>query len=395
MNTRRKNSLWWRQITGSILGATLLLTGCGPTIDRLAPVAAQPKTPVARNFTNFSASLQCMDRLFAAKKQRRIRLSATPISDDTKKIYVGADDMLISAINRMNRRSRAFVFLDQPLIREGSLYELQTLDPKTRNKAIKPQYYIRGSISQLDDSTRRLSGNGYYSADDTQVQDFSYVRPSGSRTNSVVTVDLHLVAFPSREVLPGASVSNSMVVTKRSFGTGFTGRIVKGSLGLTLQIDSMESNGQAVRNLIELATIELLGRFAGVPYWDCLSLEDTNARLASRKEHVQVFKGETSSILEAQRHLVALGRMTGPPTGTLDRETRRILGQFQAENGLIASGLADFDTIALLRQVLAAQTKRARVPAKTAPKRKPLPMPVPAPVDTSGYKNISEYLTGN
>ncbi|WP_303471393.1 MULTISPECIES: peptidoglycan-binding protein [unclassified Marinovum] len=381
----------WRRFWPSIAFATTVaLAGCGPTIDKLAPVAAQPKTPVARNITNFSASLQCMDNLLAAKPRKRIRLSATPISDDTKRIYVGADDMLISAVNQMNRRSRAFVFLDQPLIREGSLYELQTVDPKRRDDAIWPHYYIRGSISQLDDGVRDLSYNGSYYADDTGSEDLSSVRPSGGRSNSVVSVDLHLVAYPSREVLPGASVSNSMVVTERGFGSGFTGRIAKGTLGLTLQIDSLESNGQAVRNLIELATIELLGRFSGVPYWECLSLDTTLARKNARKEYKHALSGEAASIREAQQHLLELGWLSTTPTGRLDSNTKHVLSQFQAKHGLIASGRPDFDTLAALRKAVAA----LNAPKKRKPKPKTVTVAPARTPDTSGYRNISEYIGG-
>ena len=61
---------------------------------------------------------------------------------------------------------------------------------------------------------------------------------------------------------------------------------------LTIKMSRVESVGQAVRNLIELGTLELLGRHSGLPYWECLSTRPSNERATNG----EFLKFETRSI---------------------------------------------------------------------------------------------------
>lgn len=385
------------------------LAACG-RIDRLAPVAAQPKTPVARNFTSFTPSLQCMDGLLTARGRPAVRLSSTPIYDRTKQVPVAADDMLINAVNQMNRRSQAFVFLDQPLIREGSLFELQTIDPKLKHRPPTPDYYIRGAISQLDNGVQSGRVNLDYTLFDRPELGLAEFGGSVSRSKSVVTVDLHLVRYPSREVLPGASVSNSMVVTRRGFGTGLTGLVTEGTLGLALQVDRLESNGQAARNLIELGVLELLGRFSQVPYWECLAQPTTDARSAARAEHLHHGRPGTAQRREAAELLARLGRLPKALDSRNASAKRnraaasRAIAKFQAEVGLIASGEPDFDTLEALRAAIAERDAHAQAPDKQAPANAVANINAVVSKTTEnvgeaielpeGYRDIGYFLTG-
>ncbi|MEE2944700.1 MAG: hypothetical protein VX444_05965, partial [Pseudomonadota bacterium] len=144
MLTARAGLRGWTSI---VFIAATTLANCGVTPPRLAPEIAQPNTRPARNFTSFDAPLRCMDGLLQGK--RTIKVSSTGIPDKTRRISVGGDDMLINAINRMTRTSRAYVFLDQGIVKDGGLIDLSITQGK---KEPRPDYYIRGSISQLDSS---------------------------------------------------------------------------------------------------------------------------------------------------------------------------------------------------------------------------------------------------
>jgi hypothetical protein len=172
--------------------------------------------------------------------------------------------------------------------------------------------------------------------------------------------------------------------------------IPKGDLGLSLQIKRVESTGQAVRNLVELGVIELLGRHADVPYWDCLSLPDTNAKQRASEERNFIHSDTQSQLQEAQSLLISLQRLPEPASGRLDANTRRALSHFQAEHALIASGRPDFDTVNALRKAVAALQPKAplkplvhrrKIPAQTAPAA------APARRATSGsYQSLSDFL---
>jgi len=294
------------------LSAALITIGCGVTPPPLAPEIAQPNTRPARNFTSFDAPLRCMDGLLHGK--RTIRISSTGIPDRTRRISVAGDDMLINAINRMTRTSRAYVFLDQGLVKDGGLIDLGITQGK---KEPRPDFYVRGAISQLDASvaTDEL-GLGWDEGTVTPAPETDLLKVTANRRQdlSVVSVDLHLVAYPNRQVVPGASVSNSMVVRSMRRRSTASGIIDLDDLGLSLQLDRIESQGQAVRNLIELSMIELVGRHRGVPYWQCLSSIETDPKRNNRQEH----------IFTARPHSAALKRNAGWPdqTGAFRRPSR-------------------------------------------------------------------------
>jgi len=344
----------------------------------LTPTIAEPKTPVARNITSFGPSLKCMDNLLLQAHRPRTRITSTQLPDRTKKVAVGANDMLINAVNQMNRRSNAFIFIDQGITKSstGHLLEIEVPDSKAKVQPLKPQFYIRGSISQLDTDVHKSQANvGIEVADeDLRIEDGSGLFQGG---RSIVTVDLHLVAFPSRQILPGASVSNSMVVTKKRFGSEFSGDVAKLGIGVLFQIDNMESTGQAVRNLIELGLIELLGQHSNVPYWECLSLDSTNAQKSAIKEHVHVSEDNRVHIKEAQTLLIQIRRLSGTPTGKMDAETTRALAVFQKDVGLIANGKPNFDTMRALRAATPKQTQKT---------------PKSVPNDTGDFRSINVFL---
>lgn len=345
-----------------------LLPACEITPAVLAPDFAQPKTAPARNFTSFDGALRCMDRLLAAKGQQPVYISSTGIPDETRRISVAADDMLINALNRMNRTSHAYIFLDQGLVRADGLIDLLVVQ---RENPPRPSYYIRGAISQLDGDVGVTDVEVGFDDDILDDEDFIQVEADNRGDLSVVSVDLHLVAYPSRQIVPGASVSNSMVVRERRFGLDAFGLIAVTGLEFDLQIDRIESNGQAVRNLIEVSAIELIGRHSGIPFWKCLSGDNTNARLNSGTEHQFVAKSESERVIEAQRALITLKKLAVQPTGKLDKKTRSAIAVFQAEENLLVNGRVDFDTLQRLKE-RALEGAKGPKPVTTSTKPKKL-----------------------
>jgi len=328
------------------------LSGCASVQPELVPVVAQPRTAPARNFTSFNDALRCVDTMMARKGVRSIPISSTGIPDRTNGVRVGADEMLINAVNQMNRKSRAFVFIDQPLdSKDGQIFWLNPRDETDR----EPRYYIRGAISQLDSSVVSDQADAVLDESLAPSRRFQRKAFGRSRKISVVTVDLHLVSYPDRTVLPGASVANSMVVIGDGFSAGTSGLIEMTALDITLKINRIESLGQAVRNLVELGAIELLGRHAGVPYWQCLSHPDVKVARKGQAEKLETSRPEPARVREAQELLIKLGFLTGRANGRRDARTRRAIAQFQADEKLIASGEVDHDLIKRLRQ-------RAKVP---------------------------------
>ena len=66
-----------------------------------------------------------------------------------------------------------------------------------------------------------------------------------------------------------------------AIGSGGQGLDLAGAIGKTgwkfnVGRDYSQGTGSAIRTLVELAMIELTGKWARVPYWQCLTLEQTH-----------------------------------------------------------------------------------------------------------------------
>lgn len=277
-------------------------------------------------------------------------ISSSDIPDETRKISVGSDDMLVHAFSMMNRKSRGYVFLDQVRSRADGAIDMMIADTK-RDKEPRPQFYIRGSISQLDsDVDVHEAGVGFGG------ESLTGARPGGfsrSRKMSVVSVDLHLVEYANRQVVPGASVSNSMVVVGNGWRGDASGVVEMSGLNLTFRIEQMESQSQAVRNLIELGLIELIGRHAGVPFERCLAMPETDPAVLVDQTRSFVATDADRRIKATRVALFVLGYLPGVGSSGEDAAYRRSLAAFQVDEHLIASGVLDPDTDAALRRRLA------------------------------------------
>ena len=345
-----------------------ILSGCFGGNTRFAPAIAEPNARPARNFTSFAQSLRCMDRLLSQESGPTYLISSTDIPDDTKDLDVGADDMLINAINQLNRSNRRYVFLDQARISSFGQLELLTT---RKEEEVKPHLYIRGSISQLDTDTVDNEISNTFSDDNSRKRllKSSY---HGFRKLSVVSVDMHLVQYPSRRIIPGSSIANSMVVVKKGFSGRISGIIDLSTIGLAISIDRIESQSQAVRNLIELGVIELLGRHADVPYWQCLATPETDSKQQQKSEYGHLKKGGRQLLISAQDMLISLGYLSGRPTGQLNQNTRRAIAQFQSKENLLPNGIVDFDLMKRLQK---------RIDERRRPKGEKQAKPVEVPFE--------------
>lgn len=347
----------------------IVLGACASIAPNQAVHIAQPDNPPIRNFTSFSAALRCMDKMLTSANRPKTLISSTGFPDLSKKVTVGADEMLVNAVNQMNLRSRAYVFIDQSLEKDWGQIDLLT--PQKEN--LRPNLYIRAAVTQVDKGV--VSDSGTLNLDFTNAPkpwnpfkaDLKKTKFSAGREVAVITVDMHLVSFPDKTIIPGSSVANSMVVVtdKRGFDAG--GLIRLTGFDFSIKINRVESLGQAVRNLAELGTIELLGRHSRVPYWKCLNIRPSNQKLDNLDQKRFAATARPTKIKQIQTFLNRLGYLSRGKTGVLDIKTRKAIGHFQADEKLIASGEINYQLFTLLQEK-ANGFNRNRTPFPRKPK---------------------------
>ncbi len=339
-----------------VLSLCLGLVAC-KTIPEDPYITSVPKTQAVRSMTSFSESLTCMDQMFVANGVRGFRITSIGIPDATGKVAAGTDDMLMSAVSRMTMRSQAFSYLD--LQYQEQIIYLDTIGKQAElpvNQNL-PHFYIRGAITQLDRNVEDNSIGGGLSYDNDDLS--GDASAAATNTASVLALDMNIVQYPSKRVVPGLTASNRLAVRRKGKGADLAGLIEKVGISFSIDIDRSEGMHQAVRTLVELGAIELLGKLARVPYWECLQIESTHPEVLAEIRDWYASMSDKQRLLFVQRALVAGGYLEGESAGTLDGATRKAIARFETENNLVPTGRVGFD---LYRTLLGADYQVAAGP---------------------------------
>ncbi|HRK38696.1 MAG TPA: DUF4384 domain-containing protein [Burkholderiaceae bacterium] len=302
-----------------------------------ATQAAAPATPAVKNITSFTPALRCMDELFVAFQKRGIVITSGGLPDETAKVRTGTKEMLISAISRMSVRSGAFSFIDFHRTMGGQDDLGHLFEMKGAERTQMPDYYIRGSITQMDDNAiRKSKGFGFA----LPFMDFSL---ANDVAYDLLSMDMSVVEAGTRRIIPETSVANTMVITKGGRSADGGGKIGKAGIQLSMDFSRTEGLGAATRALIELSLIESLGKFTQVPYWKCLEIESGNPAMRETALEWYETANDKNRILFVQRKLAGMNRYRGDIDGKNSELLTKAVSEYQARVGLTANGQMSFE----------------------------------------------------
>jgi len=138
---------------------------------------------------------------------------------------------------------------------------------------VVPLYDIRGSITQFDEgvaSQRAGIGASLVSAITGPLFGLRFNR---AQQASVMGFDASVISTADLSLMPGASSKNTVVVTRdETSASDGLAQIRNSSLTFNFVVSHNEGVAQSLRNMVELATIELTGKLLRLPYWSCLNL---------------------------------------------------------------------------------------------------------------------------
>ena len=297
-----------------------------------------------KTVTNFSPALRCMDELFLAYGRPTIVITSAGIPDETGKVRAGTKEMLITAISRMTLKSNAFEFID--FHSQGDDLKSMFDAMGDQNRKV-PDYYLRGSITQMDDNVvRRNKGAGSsipLSFGANKEDSFDY-GASTDQSFDMIGMDLSIGVAATRRILPTTSTSNTLVIIKQGKSDEGGGQLGKIGLSFNLDMSRSEGFGAATRNLLELSAIETLGKLTQVPYWRCLDNDLSNPLFGDQaREYYDTLAGK-DRVLFIQRKLGGkMNRYHGPLDGIMNDALKTAIAEYQAQTGLIADGSVNFE----------------------------------------------------
>jgi hypothetical protein len=266
-----------RTVALALLTPGLLLAGgCAspPSQQRLDEVrrAANPTDRTQRTITTFTPALRCMDDMLFANGTRDVTLMMEDLRDATTKVPVSVRDMMVSAVSDMTRRSRA-VRLSVFGADQQNIGQVLQQAQKTSPFAVVPEHVVRGSISQFDEDVQRRSAS--VGASRTVLEKLFGLRLLNESKFSELGMDMAVARTDSMTLLPGVSSKNTTVIVRQDFSAGDGQGVILGSvINFTFAVARAEGVARATRNMVELGTIELVGKLTRTPYWQCLGIAD-------------------------------------------------------------------------------------------------------------------------
>ncbi len=331
-----------------------------------------PERAPQKTITNFNESLRCMDMMMIGYGVRDVTLLVEDLADNTKKVSVGTRDMLISAISDMTRRSRA-IRLNTFGNDSGALLSYLEKSKKDNVYQIVPKYDLRGSISQLDDSVARTQADFGLSFG----QDAS-IGTSNNASLSALGLDLSVVDTDSMTVIPGVTSRNSVAIFKSGKGVDGDATIRKLGLTFTFAVNKNEGTSQAVRNLIELASIELVGKMLKIPYWQCLGTEASPEVQRELEDWYYTLQADNKLIEYFQAQMRNRGYYGGMMDGKQTAEFQEAVKNYRQSLGLSPEAIIDFPFFKAMLSVpvsqVVAQTEGTSRRGTVQEQRAPLPL---------------------
>jgi curli biogenesis system outer membrane secretion channel CsgG len=336
-------------LTTRLLAAAVAfaLTACAappkpPTL-QVQPTAAGPKAIPQRNLTHFADGLRCMDDMLYRFGVRDVSVMIEEMQDQSRRLGAGTRDMMVSAFADMTRKSRGvrLVTFGQD---NQNIVQLLSLAQKLNDFKVVPQYDIRGSITQFDEDVNRQQAGIGASIVSAITGPLFGVRFNRTQQSSVMGFDASVISTADLSLMPGASSKNTVVVSRdeTSAGDGLA-QIRNSSLSFNFVVSRNEGVAQSLRNMVELATIELTGKLLRLPYWSCLNVDVKNPEVQREMEDWYLsMQGSAETARFFQEQLRFRKFYDGPSDGKPNTAYGAALAAYRKAVGASTEGEPDF-----------------------------------------------------
>lgn len=262
------------------VAACLWLAGCATTeqTNKAARELLEQKEQAAENpralASRYTRSLEKFGAMLEVYRPsgRAVYVQTRSISDATGLSHplVGSElphditEMVRSAINRIGDRVVYVPFHPD--------YVLAQAQQGAKMQLTLPNVLITGAITEFD---RALSSAGKGNNANLWVgggrgkTDAALERKATS-TLSDLSLDLNLVDFDKQVMIPKMQATNTIRVLNETYEDSFDFAIYGSGFGITSNTRYLQGRHSAIRLLVDLSVMEVLGRYMAVPYWRCI-----------------------------------------------------------------------------------------------------------------------------
>ncbi|XPV75589.1 MAG: DUF4384 domain-containing protein [Desulfovibrio sp.] len=392
-----------------ILCLPLLLVSCKQP--QIADVELKKEAPTTKQ-TNYSLSLRKLGRLTKEFNTGKVRIQTTGVMDDTGtsqatggEIPFDITEMIKSAVNSVGGNI-VFIPYDPIYLKNQAALKMTTLDNKMR-----PDIVVNGGITEFDRSLEASSAGSDFGGEFGGGQSAVGIE-AGSQdrdSTSSITLDLNLIDFESMAMIPRMQAVNTISVFKAASDTEIGFSLFGVAFGIKGSVKKIQGRHAAVRVLVDLSILEIVGKYLKLPYWKCLpSGAKPDPLVLENLREDFLYGSQVARVKMVQRLLPVYGFRDIRTTGNLDSRTAQAIHAIGQAYGFSSANFNDdlylnlFQNVPVLGEVskvsgssAAAQSSVLSMPP--ASQSAAIPAPVAsanAPLEVKVWSDKQNYRAG-
>jgi hypothetical protein len=325
MNTPPRALAWALLTTAAVLGGCATQQGARTDASQVLTERTQAMAPPQALATRYTDALAQFGRMLDVyrRNSKPLYVQSRAIADATGLSHplVGAElpaditEMVRSAVNRIGEKVVYVPY--QPD------YVLGHAQQGAKLQLTLPDVQITGAITEFDralaaagrgNEASIIFGKGGGETDASLSKKYT-------ATLSRLSLDFNLVDFSSQTMLPRMQAVNSMRVLNQTAEDNYDFAIYGNGFGLATSTRYLQGRHNAIRLLVDMSMVQLLGRHTNTPYWRCLPNSEPDPVVLQRIAKGYVANDPVTRVKWLQDTL----RDYGFPldvTGRLDERTR-------------------------------------------------------------------------
>lgn len=251
-------------------------------------------------------------------------------------------EMVRSTLNGIGGRVQYIPFDANMLV---NMVNLKYTDLKNKKK---PDVILSGGITEFD---RGLVTKGDSSDVGVDVKDYGVEFSDQAKSSlASITLDFNLIDFKTQAGIPKMQAINSVKVHKatREDSIGFT---IKGvTFGAKGEIKRVQGRHAAVRLIVQLSVLQILGRYQMLPYWTLIPGAESDYVVIDQVVSNFYKMTPTQRIMKAQEYLYLHGYNVNI-NGQIDVATQSALSDFSKKHKFVSEDINKDTYLALFETV--------------------------------------------
>ncbi len=322
------------------LTSIILLTGCESNPQNV-DVQLEKSAP-APTFTIYTSAIDKLGLMTNIYDTEALKIMTTQVSDNTgtsiatqAEIPSDITEMVKSSLNSIGGRI-TYIPYDPNFISNNMAVGYSEFS----NKLI-PDVMVSGGITEFDRALVSKGkgtdiGLGGTIGGKSIGLDFT---DKGKSSLARVTLDFNLVDFQTFAGIPRIQAINSMKLSAAKKETSIGFQIVGNAFGVNGDVQKVQGRHAAVRLLVQLSMIQIVGRYQGLPYWNLIPGATNDQVVVDRVIEKYYALSQNEKIIKFQELLYIMGYDVNV-TGQYDSQTDQFLQDFASKNGLSESSIS-------------------------------------------------------